>query len=48
MMAVRWAAAAMVLWLACVQGPPAQAGQSLTPYQLEIEGKSIYALVESA
>ena len=29
-------------------GPPAQAGQSLTPYQLEIKGKSIYALVEGA
>ncbi len=29
-------------------GPPAQAGQSLTHYPLEMDGDSIYALVEDA
>ena len=29
-------------------GPPAQASQSLFPFQLEIEGNSIYVLVEDA
>ena len=31
-----------------VSGPPAQAGQSLTPYPLSVDGDSIYAVVEDA
>lgn len=29
-------------------GPPAQAGQRLTPYRLEVDGNSLYAVVEGA
>lgn len=29
-------------------GPPADAGQSLKPYQIEVDGKSMYAVVEDA
>ena len=29
-----------------IAGPPAQAGQNLKPYDIEVEGSSIYAIVE--
>ena len=29
-------------------GPPAQAGQRLTPYRVEVDGNSLYAVVASA
>ena len=29
-----------------ISGPPADAGQSLKPYQIEVDGKSMYAVVE--
>ena len=31
-----------------VLGPPADAGQSLRPYRIEVDGKSMYAVVEDA
>lgn len=31
-----------------VAGPPADAGQSLKPYRIEVDGKSMYVVVEDA
>jgi cytochrome b6-f complex iron-sulfur subunit len=31
-----------------ISGPPAQSGKSLSPYWIEVEGDSIYAVVEEA
>lgn len=29
-----------------ISGPPAQSGKNLSPYQIEVEGDSVYAIVE--